>query len=469
MHAPGRALVLAAFLVYPAAAAGGTAELVELPRPEDSISPAQLARIEAAIAARERRRAVAAAQAETGDTPFLYPFFPQAGFLGKDLFLTNFTDQDPLPVLIRDWDCSDYTYDGHQGHDSVIRTFREQAIGVPVFAVRDGVVVDAHDGEPDMNTVWRAGAPANYVIVDHGSGYTAWYFHFKRGSVVVVPGQPVTAGTQLGLTGSSGLSNWPHLHFETRKNGGWLEPSAGPCSSGESFWASQPPVARDFYVADFLLTPGRLSIPDIDTFLLDEAARTGTFVRGMQTFSVRLDLRNLPARSTYRVAVLNPRGKVAAEVSGAFGNAGPLYLALGLFWLDADLDAPGKWRLRAEIDGGLAVDAPFTVVQTAKQVKNRPPNKITARLSPKSPIEGQVMTCEIQTSLVAEDPDFDVVSYRYEWKVNGRTVRSVTSAALTDLLPAGATRAKDKVTCKVTPSDGKKNGPAAMAGRGEEP
>jgi len=31
------------------------------------------------------------------------------------------------------------------------------------------------------------------------------------------------------------------------------------------------------------------------------------------------------------------------------------------------------------------------------------------------------------------------VSYRYEWKVNGRTARSVTSAALTDLLPAGVT------------------------------
>ncbi|HWM91325.1 MAG TPA: M23 family metallopeptidase [Thermoanaerobaculia bacterium] len=473
MHAFGKVLLLVAFLIFPAVAgaeepAGGTAELVELPLPKDSISPAQVARIEAAIAAYQKRKP-ALAQAETDDTPYLYPFFPQAGFLGKDLFLTNFTDQDSRPGLIRDWDCSDYTYDGHQGHDSVIRTFREQAIGVPVFAVRDGVVVDAHDGEPDLNTEWRNVA-ANYVIIDHGGGYIAWYFHFKRGSVAVATGQHVTAGTQLGLTGSSGISNWPHLHFETRKNGAWFEPSAGPCRSGDSLWASQPPVERGFYVADFLLTPGRLSIPDRDTFLFDEAARTGTFAKGMQTFSVRMDLRNLPTRSTYRVSVLNPRGKVAAEISDGFGNSGPFFLAYGLFGFDVNLDTPGKWRVRAEINGGVAVDAPFTVVNTARQVKNRPPKKVTARLSPKSPVEGQVMACEIQTSLMSEDPDYDIVSYRYEWKVNGRVVRSVTSAALMDLLPAGVARAKDKVSCKVVPSDGKRSGPASVAGRSvEEP
>jgi hypothetical protein len=475
MHALGRTLLLAAFLTIPEAALANpgtpsvTAELVELPLPQDSISPAQIARIEAALAAHQKRQG-AAARTELDDAPFLFPFFPQAGLPGKDLFLNNFTDQDSLPGLIRDWDCSDYTYDGHQGHDSLIRSFREQAIGVPVFAVRDGVVVDAHDGEPDMNTEWKNGALANYAIIDHGGGYTAWYLHFKRGSVAVAPGQHVTAGTQLGLTGSSGFSDWPHLHFEMRKNGGWFEPSTGPCRSGDSLWESQPPVVRDFYVADFLLTPGRLSIPDFEAILLDEAVRTGTFVKGLQTLSARLDLRNLPTSSTYRASIVNPRGKVELEQSDAFGNPGLLRLGWGFFEFDVNLDLPGKWRLRIDINGGRAVDVPFTVVANSKQVKNRPPGKITARLSPKSPVEGEVMVCEVQTSLISEDPDFDIVRYRYEWKVNGRVARSVTSAALTDLLSAGTARAKDKVTCKVTPSDGRKNGPASAAGRAvEEP
>jgi hypothetical protein len=285
--------------------------------------------------------------------------------------------------------------------------------------------------------------------------------------VAVAPGQAVTAGTQLGLTGSSGFSNWPHLHFETRRNGTWFEPSAGPCRTGDSLWVSQPPVMRDFYVADFLLTPGELSIPDLAAYLHDEAPRTGTFVKGRQTFSVRADLRNVPASSTYRAVVLSPRGKVAAEVEGAFGNPF-LRLALGLFHFDADLDTPGTWRLRLEINGETAVEAPFLVVSTSRQVKNRAPKKVTARLSPKSPVEGQVLTCEIQTSLVFEDPDYDIVSYRYEWKVNGRVVRRVTSAALTDILPAGTAKGKDRVSCKVVPSDGRKNGPASVAGRSLE-
>lgn len=464
----GPVCILLSFLASSLAAApppdGIWTEVVAIPNPEDAISPEERAHVERVIAAYEaKNRTPGLRTAEDGE-PFLYPFFPQAGVEGKDLFLNNFTDQDPTSELVRDWDCSDYTYDGHQGHDSLIRSFREQLLGVPVFAVRDGIVVDTHDGEPDMNTEWVVTNKANFVIIDHGSGIIAWYYHFKAGSVAVVPGQAVAAGTQLGLTGSSGMSNWPHLHFETRRNGAWYEPSSGPCRTGDSLWVAQPPVMRDFYVADFLLSPGELSIPDYETYLLDEAPRTGTFVKGRQTFSVRADLRNLPGSSTYHAVVLSPKGKVAAETDGVLSKDF-LRLALVLLRLDADLDTPGNWHLRLEINGGTVVDAPFLVVSTAKQVKNRAPKKIAAKLSPKSPVEGQVMTCEVQTSLVTEDPDYDIVSYRYEWKVNGRGVRTVTSAALTDLLPAGTAKGKDKVSCKVVPTDGKKSGPSTIAGR----
>jgi hypothetical protein len=448
----------------PEPSGGGWAEVIGIPNPEDAIAPEERAHIERVIAAYEARHRKPGVQTGADGEPFLYPFFPQSGVEGKDLFLNNFTDQDPTPELVRDWDCSDYTYDGHQGHDSLIRSFREQLIGVPVFAVREGVVVDTHDGEPDMNTVWNTANKANFVILDHGDGIIAWYYHFKAGSVAVVPGQTVAAGTQLGLTGSSGLSNWPHLHFETRRNGAWYEPSSGPCRTGDSLWVSQPPVMRDFYVADFMLSPGTLEIPDRDTYLLDEAPRTGTFVKGQQTFSVRADLRNLPSSSIYRATVVSPKGKVAAETSGVLYKDF-LRLALVLLHFDADLDTPGNWHLRLEINGETVVDAPFQVVNTARQVKNRAPKKVAVRLSPKPPVEGQVMTCEVQTSLVTEDPDYDVVSYRYEWKVNGHVVRAVTSAGLTDLLPAGTAKGKDKVSCKVVPSDGKKSGPATVAGR----
>ncbi|HEV8628970.1 MAG TPA: peptidoglycan DD-metalloendopeptidase family protein, partial [Thermoanaerobaculia bacterium] len=364
-----------------------------------------------------------------------FPFFPHAGVLGRDLFLNNFTDQDDRPELVRDWDCSDYTYDGHRGHDSLIRTFREQAIGVPVFAALPGEVLGVHDGEPDRNTAAVLGARANYVLLGHENGYTTWYLHLRRDSVAVAVGQHVAAGTQLGLTGSSGFSTWPHLHFETSKDGQWLEPSAGPCRGGDSLWVDQSVVLRDFYVADLYLSRHPIEVPDVETFLADEGERAGSFVTGRQTIAVRADLRNLPAGATYRLSVRNPRGRVVYERSSAYDDPAVEHLSLAVFALELDLDKVGTWRLRAEI-GGLAVEAPFRVVANSRQLGNRRPNRITARMSPAQAVPGEVLTCAVQTSLITEDPDYDLVSYGYEWRVNNRVVRTVTSAATTDLLAA---------------------------------
>lgn len=434
--------------VSPVAASGGLVAFVEVPALRDAISAEQLGQIRASIAEYEEKRGVLKEE----EAPFLLPFFPQGGVLGRDLFVSNYTDQDPARGQVQDWDCSDYTYDGHRGHDSLIRSFREQAIGVPVFAALDGVVVDAHDGEPDMNIEWIEGTEANYVVIDHGGGYFGLYFHLRQGSVAVVPGQVVAAGTQLGLTGSSGISNWPHLHFETWKDRQWFEPSAGPCRAGDSFWVSQPPVSRDFYVADFSMSRGPIASTDRASRVYDLMERTATFVKGRQTVSQRLYLRNLPESSTYRLRVLNPRRQVAYEAGG--GSDDPfLRVAFGFFEFEINLDTLGTWRYQLEINGSLAVDVPFRVVASERQRTNRRPNAVRTRLTPTKPVEGQVMTCEVQTSLITEDPDFDVVGYRYEWKVNNRVVRSVTSAALADLLPADAAQPKDKVSCRVVVTD----------------
>ena len=105
------------------------------------------------------------------------------------------------------------------------------------------------------------------------------------------------------------------------------------------------------------------------------------------------------------------------------------------------------------------------MVANSRQAKNRRPNAVKTRLSPARPVDGQVLTCEVLSSLTARDPDYDIVSYRYEWRVNNRVVRSVTSAAMTDLLAAGIAKPKDKVSCRVTPSDGKSKGLTAVAAR----
>jgi hypothetical protein len=214
-------------------------------------------------------------------------------------------------------------------------------------------------------------------------------------------------------------------------------------------------------VADFYLSPGGISIPDRDTFLLDTPARTGTFLHGAQTVGVRMDLRNLPASSTFGLRAINPRGQVVLDDGGSFANNVPFEVAWVFGSYNLNLDLAGTWRFQALINDGVVVDAPFKVVTTARQIADRAPNKITTHLLPPHPADGQAMICQVQSPLFLRDPDFDIVSYRYEWRVNGRLVRTVTNAGLQDFLAAGMAHPGDKVSCRVTPTDGKKAGPVA--------
>lgn len=83
----------------------------------------------------------------------------------------------------------------------------------PVVAARDGTVIYT-----EANQVYGGQSPdlmskANEVRIQHIDGTIAVYAHLAHGGVFVYPGQRVTAGTRIGLAGSTGFSSGPHLHF----------------------------------------------------------------------------------------------------------------------------------------------------------------------------------------------------------------------------------------------------------------
>lgn len=65
-------------------------------------------------------------------------------------------------------------------------------------------------------------AYGNYVVVSHGSGNTTLYAHMSSRKVSV--GQRVNQGDVLGITGSTGNSTGPHLHFEIKENNTVINP-----------------------------------------------------------------------------------------------------------------------------------------------------------------------------------------------------------------------------------------------------
>ena len=392
--------------------------------------------------------------------PELYPFVPMAGTEWQDRFVNNFVDLDPTSGIL-DWDCTDFTYDGHQGHDISLRSFGEQDIGVPVFAALDGTVVDAHDGEFDKNTV-MAGQPANYVVLFHGGTQYTWYFHLRENSVAVSTGQVVLAGTQLGLAGSSGNSSGPHLHFESRFNGTYYEPSAGPCRAGESDWVNQIPIRRELWLEDFAMHNTN-DFP-ADAFLPYNPVRTGTIVRtgSSQPIGCWYIIHNLPAGSTWQLRYVRPdQTEFFNSGSQAYGN--PFYRYSSFWvWYGLDPDVAGAWTLELSVNGQVMVQAPFTVLDTGGVPTNHTPGSVTAALDPASPGSDDVVFCRLTVPLLI-DPDYDLVSFRYQWRVNGQLIRDTTNAAFSDALARSAAPPGGLLTCTVTPYDGQVFGPEATA------
>ena len=384
-------------------------------------------------------------------------FYPQAGILWRDLYPNNFVDLDPGPGL-RDYACGTQTYDGHTGTDSDLRSFREMDIGVPVFAALDGRVISVQDGEFDRNHGATTARFDNHVVLEHGTGRFTIYGHLRKG-IELRRSDRVVAGQQIGWTASSGNSTWPHLHFTSQVSSAVDEPFAGPCNEGPSGYAEQVPIPTAAYLRDLALSTkpmtGKRDLP------WDRAVRTGTFVRGAKVIYARVEIAAVPApgEGMLRIRFLRPNGSQAAETRTTVRTAH----GRGYWWFAhrVSLGWVGRWRLVVELDGKPLADAPVDVVAKPRDLRNRAPNAIGVELVPAAPTARDVVQCRVATSLVTEDPDLDIVRYRYRWTIDGKLVRAVQSAALSDVLRKGLAGAGRRVRCSVTPSDGRLFGPTA--------
>jgi hypothetical protein len=90
------------------------------------------------------------------------------------------------------------------------------ACGKEVIAPADGQVVQIENDVPDNEPVGKMNEEqfaGNYVIIDHGNDEYSLLAHFKHQSIKVQEGDWLKQGDVLGLTGNSGNSSEPHIHF----------------------------------------------------------------------------------------------------------------------------------------------------------------------------------------------------------------------------------------------------------------
>lgn len=81
---------------------------------------------------------------------------------------------------------------------------------VQVLAAQKGTVAKVGLADPTAG---------NYVVIDHGNGYTTKYLHLEDGSILVREGAAVVCGHYLGLMGNTGASTGTHLHFAINYQG----------------------------------------------------------------------------------------------------------------------------------------------------------------------------------------------------------------------------------------------------------
>ena len=125
----------------------------------------------------------------------------------------------------------------HKGPQRFATDF-DMPIGTPVHAARAGRVVFVRQSSIRGGPTEDYRSDANSIVIEHADRTLARYYHLKAGGARVRVGQTVRAGQMIGLSGNTGMSTLPHLHFDVIKGAVGTESQTVPVT----FRAARGPV-----------------------------------------------------------------------------------------------------------------------------------------------------------------------------------------------------------------------------------
>jgi murein DD-endopeptidase MepM/ murein hydrolase activator NlpD len=83
-----------------------------------------------------------------------------------------------------------------------------------ICAARDGIVIAARKDSEKGGLKPENISDGNYISIQHYDGSVAHYWHLIKNGVLINVGDAITKGQVIGLSGNTGYSAFPHLHFE---------------------------------------------------------------------------------------------------------------------------------------------------------------------------------------------------------------------------------------------------------------
>jgi murein DD-endopeptidase MepM/ murein hydrolase activator NlpD len=90
-------------------------------------------------------------------------------------------------------------------------------IGDTIYAAREGKVIASKKDSKKWGRTRKFSNLANYIVIMHDDGTTAWYYHLNYNGVLIEKGTEVKRGQAIGISGMTGFTTTPHLHFVVRK------------------------------------------------------------------------------------------------------------------------------------------------------------------------------------------------------------------------------------------------------------
>lgn len=118
-------------------------------------------------------------------------------------------EQNKKIFLIQAYESS-FSHKGERALDFKVKN------GTKICAARDGVVASAREDSEKGGLKTENLSDGNYVTIKHDDGSVAHYWHLQKDGVLVNVGDTVKAGQVIGLSGNTGYSAFPHLHFEVQ-------------------------------------------------------------------------------------------------------------------------------------------------------------------------------------------------------------------------------------------------------------
>lgn len=294
---------------------------------------------------------------------FVLPIQAKAGFDEYGYYTLNFqVDHNLTPNNnLLDYNCGARTYDwisgNHKGTDYILWPYPWKSMDeeiMEIIAAADGIIVDKRDGNFDLNCANNGNPNWNGIVLEHADGSQTWYWHFKNGAITSKNiGESVVAGEYLGAAGSSGSSDWPHLHFEVYDNNeNLIDPYEGTCNTmnPDSWWLSQ----QDYFV------PGinRLSTHNTNQFddacpVIENTYEELNFFHGDDLF-IRVFYRDIQQNAVTTFTILDPNNQVFANWSWA-QNWGEDYATAHALWpLSVNASWPdGVYTLQVNFGGNV--------------------------------------------------------------------------------------------------------------------